>query len=635
MRISGNTIFIPGATSGIGLALAQRLHEAGNTVIVGGRRAQLLDEIAERHPGLDTIQIDTADAASIASAAETVIARHPDLDVLVTMAGIMRIEDWTSPAGFVESAEQTVATNLLGPIRLIGAFIEHLRAQKDATIMTVSSGLAFAPLRVTPSYNATKAAVHMLSESVRLQLAETNVSVLELEPPAVRTGLLPGQEGRVHALRAHAVAALHEELRRVCRTRIEAAEALTVTAAELAAALNVGQRSARAMVDECLTLAEPGLAPVLDALRDGRLTRRRARAVMDLACIVPPEGTEAFCAAAVDLACPDDASRAPSPGALGRRLRRLVEDYTTEPLAARKERAAAFRRVDLEPGKDGMCWLTAHLPLEVGAAIDTRLEALARSLQGPDEVRGISQLRADAFRDLLLDSALPVCGPAAVGSPVALAPAVGSPATGRHRAEPVGGAGPMGGVRTELVVTVPARTLTGESEAPGEILGHGPLDAPTARLLAAEAASWTTMFVDPHSGAPLGLGRRRYTPSLAIRRFLGARDRVCRFPGCDKPAPATEADHTTEWQHGGATDATNLALLCREHHRLKTLGLWSVRQFDEQETPPTETWEFHPDRSPAKSHTPQSVPSGGVLEWTSPTGRRYVTHPESDAPPPF
>jgi len=194
MRINGNTIFIPGATSGIGLALALRLHDAGNQVVIGGRRTGLLEEIAAQHPGIDTVRIDTTDAASIAAAASEVIAKHPELNVIVPMAGIMRAEDWTTPGSFLADAEAIVTTNLLGPIRLISAFVEHLLAQPDATIMTVSSGLAFAPLRVTPTYNATKAAIHMLSESLRLQFAGTSVSVVEIVPPSVQTELMPGHQ---------------------------------------------------------------------------------------------------------------------------------------------------------------------------------------------------------------------------------------------------------------------------------------------------------------------------------------------------------------------------------------------------------------------------------------------------------
>jgi short-subunit dehydrogenase involved in D-alanine esterification of teichoic acids len=200
MNISGNTIFIPGATSGIGLALARQLRAKGNTVIVGGRRTELLETIAAEGSGLHTVQIDTTDADSITTAAREVIAAHPDLNVIITMAGIMRVEDWSTPSGFLATAEQTILTNVLGPIRLIGAFIEHLRSVPDATIMTVSSGLAFAPLRATPSYNASKAAIHMLSESLRLQLAGSSVKVLELEPPAVRTSLMPGQEDSAFAM---------------------------------------------------------------------------------------------------------------------------------------------------------------------------------------------------------------------------------------------------------------------------------------------------------------------------------------------------------------------------------------------------------------------------------------------------
>lgn len=192
MKITGNTVFIPGATSGIGLALALALRDKGNTVIVGGRRRELLDRIAAEH-GLDVVRIDTADPASIAAVAADVLAAHPELNVLVAMAGVMHIEDWHHPESFLAAAESTVTTNVLGPIRLLAGFIEHLQSRPGATVITVSSGLAFTPLKVTPSYNASKAAIHLLTESLRLQFAGSGVEFKELQPPAVRTDLLPGQ----------------------------------------------------------------------------------------------------------------------------------------------------------------------------------------------------------------------------------------------------------------------------------------------------------------------------------------------------------------------------------------------------------------------------------------------------------
>jgi uncharacterized oxidoreductase len=200
MNISGNTIFIPGSTSGIGLALALALQAKGNTVIVGGRRTDRLEQITADHPGLDSVVIDTTDPASITAAAQQVLDRHPDLNVLIPMAGIMRVEDWHQPSGFLASAESVITSNVLGPIRLIAAFIEHLEAQPAATIVTVSSGLAFTPLAATPSYSAAKGAIHMLSEAIRLQYADTSVQIIELEPPSVRTELLPGQENNEQAM---------------------------------------------------------------------------------------------------------------------------------------------------------------------------------------------------------------------------------------------------------------------------------------------------------------------------------------------------------------------------------------------------------------------------------------------------
>ena len=190
MNISSNTIFIPGATSGIGLALALRLQAAGNTVIIGGRRAEVLDRLAAEH-GFDAVVIDTTDPRSVLSARDTVIARHPGLNVLMTMAGVMAAEDIQSP-DFLPEAERIINTNIYGPLRLLAAFIEQLKARPQAALITVSSGLAHTPLAATPTYNGTKAFIHQFSETIRLQLAGTQVQVIELVPPGVQTELMPG-----------------------------------------------------------------------------------------------------------------------------------------------------------------------------------------------------------------------------------------------------------------------------------------------------------------------------------------------------------------------------------------------------------------------------------------------------------
>lgn len=190
MQTSGNTILLTGGTSGIGLALAQRFQAAGNTVIITGRRTALLDRITADHPGMIGYTLDMMDAASIPVFAARVAADHPALNVVIHNAGIMVAEDVAGD--FLETAEATVATNLLGPIRLTAALLPHLLAQGRATIMTVSSGLAFVPLTRTPTYSATKAAIHSWSQSLRTQLRDTGVEVLELAPPAVQTDLMPG-----------------------------------------------------------------------------------------------------------------------------------------------------------------------------------------------------------------------------------------------------------------------------------------------------------------------------------------------------------------------------------------------------------------------------------------------------------
>ncbi|MFF5303344.1 SDR family oxidoreductase [Streptomyces sp. NPDC013161] len=194
MKMTGNTILITGGTSGIGLGLALRLHGAGNKVIVAGRRKELLDEITAEHPGIDALVLDVADPDSITRAREAVAASHPGLNVLINNAGIMLRENLLDPAE-LQVAEDHVATNLLGTIRMTYAFLPQLMGKDDAVVMNVTSALAFVPFPSTPTYSATKAALHSFSESLRIQLAgaDAGVQVVEVVPPGVRTTLL-GQE---------------------------------------------------------------------------------------------------------------------------------------------------------------------------------------------------------------------------------------------------------------------------------------------------------------------------------------------------------------------------------------------------------------------------------------------------------
>ena len=189
MRTSGNTILITGGTTGIGLGLAQRFHADGNVVIIAGRRGELLSDITAEHPGMDSVVMDVADPVSIRRCFATVTDKHPDLNVVVNNAGIMLSEDLTDP-DHLRVAEDTVATNLLGPIRLLAEAVPFLAGQTAAVIINVSSGLGFVPLPITPTYSATKAAIHSYTQSLRAQLAGTGVQVVELIPPAVQTDLM-------------------------------------------------------------------------------------------------------------------------------------------------------------------------------------------------------------------------------------------------------------------------------------------------------------------------------------------------------------------------------------------------------------------------------------------------------------
>jgi len=193
MKLSGNTIFITGGASGIGKALAEALHRRGNKIIIAGRRKDVLAKMVAANPGIDAVELDITNPVSISKVANDLVSRYPGLNVLINNAGIMQIDDAASRID-EEILSATVTTNFLGPIRLIGELIEHLKQQDSAAILMVSSVLAFTPMAMTGVYSATKAALHSYSQSLRFKLRSTRVRVLEVIPPWVRTELLNSSE---------------------------------------------------------------------------------------------------------------------------------------------------------------------------------------------------------------------------------------------------------------------------------------------------------------------------------------------------------------------------------------------------------------------------------------------------------
>jgi uncharacterized oxidoreductase len=196
MKMTGNTILITGGGSGIGRGLAEAFYALGNQVIIAGRRKQVLEATVKANPGMHALQIDLEDSGGLRSVAAKVVKQFPALNVLINNAGIMRPENLLAQPDDLGDAEMIVATNLLGPIRLTAALLPHLRRQPYSAIMMVSSGLAFVPLALTPTYCASKAAIHSYAQSLRYQAAMAGkaMDILELIPPYVQTELMDGAE---------------------------------------------------------------------------------------------------------------------------------------------------------------------------------------------------------------------------------------------------------------------------------------------------------------------------------------------------------------------------------------------------------------------------------------------------------
>ncbi|WP_160142470.1 HNH endonuclease [Arthrobacter sp. SLBN-100] len=396
------------------------------------------------------------------------------------------------------------------------------------------------------------------------------------------------------------------------------AHALAVTEVSTACALSEG--TAARLLNDAAELTT-SLWEVLEAVEAGEISDAHAKIIVDQARSLPAGKAERFASVALRRTLTRHGRRR-TPAELRVCLRRLREQLHPESLAARKEAAQRERGVWFRAEPDGMCTLSAFLTAEVGMAIYSGLDRDAR----------LASARAAELRDLPGRSAA-----AEPGTAPGAGTAADSPTLSEFRAEALayrlfGGPDGVESVvfHPEIVVTIPVGQVMGSSAGSGggtvpaepelgtaELEGYGPLDAGTARRLAALAPTWYLLFMDGTTGQALGVGRRAYRPPKALRRYLRCRDRTCRFPGCTRRVTVCEPDHTIEWQDGGTTDPGNLAMLCRRHHALKSIGAWSYRH---------------------------SSPSGD-LEWRSPLGRQYTTEAtdlgkvlyprQQPEPPPF
>jgi hypothetical protein len=353
-------------------------------------------------------------------------------------------------------------------------------------------------------------------------------------------------------------------------SRLEAASGqgmqLRALRAELASALRIPERTAEAQLAVSESLVND-LPDTLAALVAGEISYRHAQIMVDHTRALDTAALRALEAGALPFARNLTASK------FERKIRSLRERANPETIRERHVRAVTDREIVFDPGQDGMAWLSAYLPAAEALGAYNRVSELAATLQCPGEERTLTQLRADVFRDLLID----------------------------------GEAGDQAsGVTAKVFVTVPVLTLLDRDELLGHELpatldGYGPIDADTARTLAGHASSFIRLLTHPETGAVLSVGRDSYRVPQDLKNWLQIRDATCRFPGCSRHASRCEIDHTHDWAHDGQTRHDNLAHLCKSHHILKHKSDWQVAQ--------------------ARDGT-------GNLTWTSPAGRNYTTKPE-------
>ena len=346
--------------------------------------------------------------------------------------------------------------------------------------------------------------------------------------------------------------------------------------AELASALLIPEPTAERLCAESESLVRD-LPATLEALRDGRLSERHARVLIDHLGPLDADDREAVERIAIPLAATLTVAK------FDRRVRTLRERRVPEQAVERHRAAREERDVTLAPGRDGMAWLTAHLPAVDAVAIYTRLDATARALRREGDSRTLAQLRGDLFCSVLLEGEN--------GSATDLA------TIDRLTYQ---------AIRPQVIVTIPALSLLGHGDEPATLEGYGPIDAATARRLVSDSPTLQRLLTHPVTGAELDLDRRRYRVTEELRTWLRARDGGCRFPGCGRATRACDIDHTRDWVLDGKSAHNNLAHLCRSHHTLKHASGWKAKQ---------------------------SASRPGDLEWSSPLGRRHQTTPAFERSP--
>ncbi|GAB3546103.1 hypothetical protein GCM10027404_05810 [Arthrobacter tumbae] len=411
-------------------------------------------------------------------------------------------------------------------------------------------------------------------------------------------------------------------------------------AEEVGTALRLPSSTSRTLVEQSQLLLEE-YSRTFIGLESGKLSWRHAATIVEECVGVPADSVVRFEQDLVEVAEQSTVAK------LTRRARGLREILHPEAAPVRKTRAAAERRVIVEPGTDGMAWLSAYLPAEQACGIYNRIDAGARGLQAPEEGRTLGQLRADVFTDLLTHTCTgdisTGTGFRGIGATVHITvpaltlldqmPGGGGERGAGGRGADRGSTGFMAGARAgnaekgrvagdgwnpmhgedadEHGITDGYGPADGDSNAdsgarlgrPGYAVleGYGPIDPETAARLAGHAPSFTRILTHPETGAALSIGRASYRPPKHLQDWVRARDKTCRHPGCNRTAKATEIDHTIPWHKGGRTDHHNLSCLCAKHHMLKTNEHWDYKQ-----------------------------PEPGTIIAISPAGKTYTTRP-----PPF